>query len=305
MSEEANKGKIINIQRYSVHDGPGIRSTVFMKGCPLSCRWCSNPESQATQDEVIHRNSLCERCGRCKEACETDSIFLMDDGIHINRESCTNCDKCVEACCTGTLNMVGSMMSVEEIVEVLKKDSLFYRNSEGGITVGGGEPLMQAEFVSELLEACQRQGWHTVLDTCGYAGPDKLKMVLEYVDLVYYDLKHMDPEKHKEVTGVSNDLILKNVKLISDLEIPFVIRVPVIPGINDDEDNIRKTAEFVSTLKGVQQVNLLPYHLGGLGKHNNLDRDYPMGDVPALIDEDLLGAKKIIESKGLKAVIGG
>jgi pyruvate formate lyase activating enzyme len=201
--------------------------------------------------------------------------------------------------------MVGSMMSVEEIVEVLKKDSLFYRNSEGGITVGGGEPLMQAEFVSELLEACQRNGWHTVLDTCGYGSPDKLKMVLEYVDLVYYDLKHMDPEKHKEVTGVSNDLILKNVNLISELEIPFVIRIPVIPGINDDEDNICKTAEFVSNLKGVQQVNLLPYHLGGLGKHNNLDRDYPMGDVPALIDEDLFKAKEIIESKGLKTVIGG
>jgi len=306
MCEKIKKGRIINIQRYSVHDGPGIRSTVFMKGCPLTCLWCSNPESQALQDEIIHRNSLCEKCGRCREACETNSISETDDGVQINRDTCVTCGKCVEACYTGTLNTVGSEMGVEEVIDVLRKDSLFYRNSGGGITVGGGEPLMQAEFVSDLLEACHENGWHTVLDTCGHAAQEKLEKVLKHVDLVYYDIKHMNPQKHKEVTGLSNDLILKNAELISRLEIPMCIRVPVIPGINDDETNICETARFISRLKGVNQVNLLPYHKGAVGKCYNLDRPYPLEDIiDAPRDEDLSAAKKIIESSGLKVQIGG
>ncbi len=276
-----------------------------MKGCPLKCMWCSNPESQKTEEEVIHRNSLCIQCGSCKEVCETDSITVTDEGVQINRDTCITCGKCAEACYTGTLSMVGSLVTVDDIMDVVKKDSLFYRNSGGGITVGGGEPLVQAEFVRDLLEACHKNGWHTVLDTCGYGSAKKLKMLLEHADLVFYDLKHMDSRKHKKITGVPNGKILKNAELISSLDIPMYVRIPMIPGLNDDKTNIRKTAKFAKKLKNVKQVNLLPYHLGGLGKHNNLDREYPMGDLKAMKDDDVAEAKGIFEKEGFKVEVGG
>lgn len=305
MGAKIIKGRIINIQRYSVHDGPGIRSTVFMKGCPLRCVWCSNPESQLKCDEVLHRNSLCERCGRCVEACESRSISLSEDGVKINRETCIRCGKCVESCYAGALSCVGRLMSVEEVLVELEKDSLFYRNSNGGITIGGGEPLLQADFVRTLLEACHRKGWHTTLDTCGYASVPTLERVLRHADLVLYDLKHMNPGKHKEMTGVPTHVILRNAKVVSRMEIPMIIRIPVIPGMNDDEENLRQTAKFLTTLKNVTKIQLLPYHRGGVGKYFNLDRNYPLGEIAALRDEDLTPAKETLESYGLKAEIGG
>ncbi len=305
MDLKNKKGLIFNIQRYSVHDGPGIRTTVFMKGCPLRCLWCCNPESQLTHNEIIHRNSLCNKCGRCVEACEPRSIRLVNSGVCIDRDSCTACGKCIEACYPGALAFVGQNMSVEEVLEEVEKDALFYRNSNGGVTISGGEPLAQADFVSSLFEACHEKGLHTTLDTCGYTGAQTLKRVLTDVDLVLYDLKHMNPLRHREITGVSNDISLRNARAIARLEIAMVIRIPIIPTINDTVENLRAAADFVAQMKSVKKVQLLPYHRAGLGKYHNLDRDYCIEGIEALQEEDLLWIKEVVESYGLECEIGG
>ena len=305
MGLKNKKGLIFNIQRYSVHDGPGIRTTVFMKGCPLRCLWCSNPESQSRDNEVIHRDSLCNSCERCIEVCEPQAITLVDGGVRINRDSCTVCGKCVEVCYTGALAFAAQYMSIEEVLEEVEKDALFYRNSNGGVTIGGGEPLAQADFVSGLLKACHDKGLHTALDTCGYASTQRLERVLREVDLVLYDLKHMDPLRHRETTGVSNNLILRNAKTIARLEIPMVISILIIPTISDTVDNLRATADFITKLRGVKEIRLLPYHRAGLGKYRNLDRAYCLEGIEAPQEEDLHRAKEIIESYGLECQIGG
>lgn len=276
-----------------------------MKGCPLRCLWCCNPESQARCNEVLHRNSLCDNCGRCVEVCEPGAIAVVDGGVRIDRDNCSSCGKCVEVCNTGALTFVGRHMSVDEVLEEVEKDSLFYRNSNGGVTVGGGEPLDQADFVSDLLEACHKRGLHTTLDTCGYGGTQKLERVLKWVDLVFYDLKHMDPLRHREITGVSNNLILRNAKAVARLGIPMVMNIPIIPTTNDTEENLQATAEFITKLNGVAKVRLLPYHRMGIGKYHNLDRAYCSDRFEAPGEEGLLRAKELIESYGLECELGG
>jgi len=299
-----NTGFIFDIQRFSVHDGPGLRSTIFMKGCLLHCLWCANPESQANHVEVMHRNSKCTKCGSCVEICQSHSIQLTDEGVQIDRNDCTLCGKCVDVCSSGALTSVGKYMSVEEVVEELKKDVLFYRNSNGGVTLGGGELLTQPDFVCSLLEACHNIGLHTAIDTCGYYNNQIITRVLKEVDLVLYDLKHMDPLKHREFTGVSNDLILENAKLISSLGVPMIMRVPYIPTINDSIENLRATANFIAELDGIGKVSLLPYHQGGMGKYRNLDRVYPLEGIELPKDEDLIVAKELMMSYGLEVEIG-
>ena len=297
------KGTIFNIQRYSIDDGPGIRSTVFMKGCPLRCLWCSNPESQKPWPEVTHRDSVCNKCGRCIEVCDTKAISLDGQGVHIDRESCAGCGKCVEVCIPEALRFIGREMSVDEVFDELVRDIDYYRDSGGGVTVSGGELLFQPEFTTALLKRCQDAGMHTCIDTTGYGDTAALERMLPHTSLVLFDIKHMDPVKHKELTGHSNELILQNLKLIVSRGVPVVVRVPVIPGVNDSDQGITAIARAVAGLSKSIPVNLLPYHRFGMGKYKMLDQQYKLGELVPPTSEKLEGAKQIFESLGLHCEI--
>lgn len=298
-------GLVFNIQRYSVQDGPGIRTTVFLKGCPLRCHWCSNPESQNAFPEVAHRDSLCTKCGRCVEACEVGAISLTVKGVKIDRRICTNCGKCVEVCYPEAIKIFGAEMSDYGVFYKVKSDELFYRNSGGGVTVSGGEPLTQTDFVVALFKCCRETSIHTCLDTCGYISPDILREALDYTDLVLYDIKHFDPATHRKVTGVSNQLILDNIKIVCAREIPTRVRIPLVPTINTSEEDIAAIARFIKGLNVVSQVDILPYHRFGEGKYQMLDRGYKMQGLPGLAQEDIDRLKMIIESFELNCEVVG
>ena len=272
------EGTIFNIQRFSIQDGPGIRTTVFLKGCPLRCLWCSNPESQNSFFEVVHRDTICRKCGRCIEVCTAGAISLTDKGTKTNRKLCTNCGKCVEACIYGARRFYGEKKTVEEVYREVIRDKPFYQNSGGGVTVSGGEPLLQADFVAELFKHLRESGIHTCLDTCGYANANSWEKVLPYTDLVLYDLKMIDTQAHRKLTGKSNDKILAGIKLVAELKIPVIVRIPVITGANDSEENMKATARFCIDTN-INEVNLLPYHRFGESKYSMLDRRYRLGDL--------------------------
>lgn len=298
------KGTIFNIQRYSVQDGPGVRTTVFFKGCPLRCLWCSNPESQKSHPEVSHRNTLCNKCGRCLEACPRDAIGLHDEGVRIVRSRCDNCGACVAVCYPGALEVLGREATEEEVLAEARKDALFYRNSGGGVTVSGGEPLAQPGFVARLLARCQQAGLHTTVDTCGHASTAALEMVVPYADLVLYDVKHTDEAAHRRATGLSVKRVLANAAAVARAGVPIIMRLPLIPGINDSEANITATARFALDL-GVPRLDLLPYHRFGASKYANLDRRYRLDGLASPSEEEVQRLKALIESMGLECQIGG
>jgi pyruvate formate lyase activating enzyme len=297
------KGMIFNIQRYSIDDGPGIRSTVFLKGCPLRCLWCSNPESQKYWPEITHRDISCKKCGRCVDVCEVQAISIDEEGVYINRETCTRCGKCVEVCPSETLKVMGREVSVEEVLLEIKRDMEYYRNSGGGVTVSGGEPLFQPEFTAALLKLCREAGIHTCLDTSGYGDASALDEILPYTSLVFFDLKHTDPVIHKELTGQSNERILHNLELIAAKEIPTVIRIPLITGLNDSEEQIAAMARIVVGTAKQMIVNLLPYHRYGMGKYKMLDRPYKLGELERPTEAKLHRAKEIFEFFGISCEI--
>lgn len=297
-------GTIFNIQRYSVQDGPGVRTTVFVKGCPLRCLWCSNPESQKSHPQISHRNTLCDKCGRCLEACPREAISLGRSGVRINRGRCDNCGACVPVCYPGALEVLGREVTEQEVLAEARKDALFYRNSGGGVTVSGGEPLDQAEFVAGFLERCQQAGLHTTMDTCGHAPAAALEAVLKHLDLVLYDVKHMEEEAHRRATGVSNKRILANALAVARAGISMIMRLPLIPRINDSEQNVRATARFAQEL-GVRRLDLLPYHRFGASKYTNLDRRYRLDGMTSPPDEEVARLKGILESMGLECQVGG
>lgn len=267
-------GVVFNIERFAIHDGPGIRTLVFLQGCPLACLWCQNPEGQSKHPILLFFENKCVKCLRCLTACPTGATFMSKDGrIAVDRTLCENCFKCVEVCPSGARKASGRLMSSKEVVDELEKDFIFYRRSGGGITLSGGEPTMQPEFAAEVLKECRAKHIHTCIETCGYTPWGTLKRLLCYTDLVLYDIKHMDEEKHIRFTGVSNRLILANAKRIAVEGVKIVIRVPLITGFNDDVDNIRALAEFADDL-GVKCVDLLPYHRLGVSKYKLLQREY-------------------------------
>jgi len=269
--DESTRGVIFNIQRYSIHDGPGIRTTVFLKGCPLECFWCQNPESQRKKPEVFLNKEKCTLCGQCVAICPTGASTLSAESSTIDRSKCIGCGKCVEACPNEARSLVGREATVDEVMQEVVRDRRFYENSGGGVTLGGGEPATQPEFALAILQRCKEEGLHTVLDTCGYAPWPIIEKLLEYTDLVLYDIKCMDAKKHHGATGKPNDIILENAKRIAKYK-PMMVRVPMIPGFSDSAEEVRAIANFVKEELGSVDIDLLPYNKWGESKYERLDK---------------------------------
>lgn len=307
LSDKSVQGVIFNIQHYSIHDGPGIRTTVFIKGCPLRCLWCQNPESQLLQPEVFFNQEKCVGCGQCAAVCPCGAIEIQEGKARTNRERCKGRGKCVEVCPYEARSLMGRHVTAGEVFHEVAKDEVFYESSGGGVTLSGGEPLSQPEFAAAILRLCKEAGLHTAVDTCGYAAWETIKEVLQYADLVLFDFKHMEPAKHQEYTGVPNRLILENAKRIyRELRCSMWARIPVVPGYNSTKENIRATAEFISRELGSQvKVHLLPYHKMGEVKYKRLEREDGVLHIEPLEEEKMEELKKIVESFGLETVIGG
>lgn len=302
-SKNEEKGVVFNIQRFSVHDGPGIRTTVFMKGCPLRCLWCSNPESQDFFPELMVRDINCKGCGECVKACPKGAITITKkEGRVIDRNKCDQCLICADTCIYNSLNVCGRYMTAEEILDEVMKDIDFYKNSGGGITVSGGEPLSQCEFVTALLKDCKKEGLHTALDTTGYAPWEKMEKVLRSVDLVLYDIKHLDPHEHKRTTGVGNSLILENLIKASKVT-DIWLRIPLIADFNDSEEYIKDIVILGKNI-GAKKISLLPYHEGGRSKSEQLGLSYQFPDGIAPSDEHINNLKEVVGKGGIKAAIG-
>ncbi len=300
------QGIVFDIQAYSLHDGPGIRTTVFLKGCPLACIWCQNPESQRFQPEVMFYPEKCSGCAQCAPACPERAIGMADGKSHIKRDLCQGCGKCADVCLNEARRLSGRAWSAEDVVAEVKKDSAFYRRSGGGVTLSGGEPLAQAEFSTAILALCKQAGLHTAIETTGMATWGTLVQVLQHVDLVLYDLKHMDSASHQKCTGVPNDLILENLKRIrKEYSVPIVIRVPIVPGYNADLGNIEATARFIAReIGGGTRVNILAYHRLGETKYGRLERDGETAITPPTGGE-MAAIQKRMEAHGLTVSIGG
>jgi pyruvate formate lyase activating enzyme len=297
-------GTVFNIQRYSIHDGPGIRTTVFLKGCPLNCWWCQNPESQLSSQEMIFWGDRCIGCGACSTICSSGAIQIKNGIPVTEKEKCLLCGKCIEKCPALAREMIGEKLTTEEVIKEIEKDLVFYKESAGGVTFSGGEPLKQSEFLESLLNCCQKKKIHTAVDTSGYVSWEILNKISPKVDLFLYDLKIMDSKRHKKYTGVSNEIILENLKKLSSVHHNIFVRFPVIPGINDDDQNIKETGEFLSSLK-IAQVNLLPYHYIGIDKYRRLGRTYKLATTQPPSEEKLFEVTAILSKFNLKVKLRG
>lgn len=305
-SENADeqKGLIFNIQKFSIQDGPGIRTTLFMKGCPLQCPWCSNPEGLSSEPEIMISERKCIGCQKCSETCKEGAIFF-ENGIRIiDWNLCTNCLECAKTCPSHAIEIAGEYKTVDEAFKILAQDRDFYTTSDGGITVSGGEALLQWEFVRDLFEKCKEAGFHTALDTTAYCPWENLEQVLKHTDLVLFDIKHTDPIKHEEKTGVTNELILENLNKASTFA-KIWLRIPLIPGFNDSEANMQQTAEFASRIKA-EKISLLPYHEWGKDKYSNMGKKYTHNRESSLLEADseiVQKCKELLESHGLEVSI--
>ena len=301
---------IFNIQSYSIHDGPGIRVTVFEKGCPLRCVWCANPESNLAKPQLMTYGSRCTGCGRCVSACPKQAICLVEKDGKIrectDRSLCVDCGACVSVCPAGARELAGEEKTVRQVLDKVLQDKLFMDGSGGGMTISGGECLMHPEFTAALLYAAKQEGIHTAVESCSFASRGVIDQVFQYVDLALLDVKHMDSAKHLEYTGVPNEQILDNIRHVyHDLKVPVSVRVPTIPGYNDSDENISATAEFVSTQLGMDvEIHLLPYHRMGESKNESLGNEMNFSiEVPD--NAHMMRLKALVESYGLKAQIGG
>jgi pyruvate formate lyase activating enzyme len=298
-------GIVFDIKRYSIHDGPGIRTTIFFKGCPLSCWWCHNPESQSPTIEMIFRPNRCIHCGACLVACEQGAISWEGEEPLTDRKKCTRCRSCAAACYAEARQCVGRELTVAQVMAEIERDIAFYDESGGGVTISGGEPLWQADFALALLQACKRQEMHTAVDTCGFATWETVDRLREYTDLFMYDLKLLDDARHRQFTGVSNKLILQNMQALSQHGHHIVLRVPVIPGINDDDESMRQIGAFAAALPHLDKVDLLPYHHIAVDKYVRLDRTYRLSATRPPSDERLAEMAHLLRQFGLAVRMGG
>ena len=301
-----NQALIFDIKPYSINDGPGIRITIFLKGCPLSCDWCHNPEGISPHLQKLYSKAKCIGCGTCVENCPLNALTLTAEGIITNTDLCDLCGICADVCPTKAMEMSGTKVTVEEIMKRIRRETVMMDQSEGGVTISGGEPMMQSDFLIELLDALGSEGIHRAVDTTGLAKTETLLEVAKRTDLFLYDLKMMDSQRHKKFTGVTNEKILENLKILAESGANINIRIPLIKGINADEDNIRKSAEFVAELAGEKKlVSLLPYHNIAIHKYGKLGQDYESGDMLEPSPTEIDNAIRIFAEFGLEAAVGG
>lgn len=297
---------IFNLVRGSFVDGWGIRTTIFLKGCPLRCKWCCNPEGQRFAPELRLFHDRCSGCGACLERCPRGALTLTETGIRCDRRRCDGCGACLEACPEGALELFGRPMTAQEVFALVRRDRDYYLASGGGLTIGGGEASQFPEFCLELMELCHRDGISVAVDTCGYAPGEEQLEVLKRADLLLYDIKGVDPERHRRNTGVDNALIWSNLELLDRMGKEIIIRIPVIPGCNDSEEELREMAARLSRLPSVKRVDLICYHQFGMVKYQQLDRPYPMPDsVQPIPEKRQRWLLELFRAYGLNVQLGG
>lgn len=295
------KGVVFNIQKFSIHDGPGIRTTVFLKGCPLRCKWCANPESQSGRVQILYDGEKCCHCQSCVSVCPSGAIRMKeDDRIHIDFGKCTGCLSCVLACPGKALSNEGEYRSVDEVFDVCMQDEDFYLESGGGVTISGGEGMTQPDFVEELVQKLKERGIHTAIETTGYASEEVFQRLAPQFDLLLFDVKQYDAGKHKEGTGVTNERILSNLKWAKEQGLSILPRIPVIPGFNDSLEDAAGIANLFHEI-GLDTVQLLPFHQMGEKKYELLNQDYELKEVKALHPEDLEEYQQIFAERGIDA----
>jgi pyruvate formate lyase activating enzyme len=299
------KGMVFDVKKFSIHDGPGIRTTVFLKGCPLSCWWCHNPESQIMEPQFVFWDKRCIRCGACVEVCPQDAVCANADGVSTDVEKCVCCGACVDVCYAEAREVVGREMTVPQVMTQIEQDIPFYDQSGGGVTFSGGEPLLQWRFLLALLQACREREIHVALDTCGFSPWRAVDTVREYVDLFLYDLKLVDDARHRRFTGVSNELILGNLQALSQHGHDIVLRVPVIPGVNDDDDSVRGIGAFAAALPRLERLDLLPYHHVGVEKYKRLNRVYRLPEARPPSNGRMAELAQVLREFDLPVKIGG
>ena len=300
----SKRGIVFNIERHALHDGPGIRTLVFMKGCPLNCYWCSNPEGLSESSQLMFTKEKCIQCGQCAEACPNRAISRQPDEFPVtDRTKCEVCGECVKTCPANARHIVGKEMSAEEVLKEVEKDKVFYHHSNGGVTVSGGEPMRQHAFVAAIFKLCKSRGISTAIETSGFAPWEHFETVLPHTDLMLFDVKHMDTQKHKASVGVNNELILENLNRIDSSGTSLIIRVPTIPGFNDTKDNMQGLAALVKRLQNVKEVHLLPFHSLGRSKYGGLDACYGAADVEPPSMEAMQDLSSIFEKAVIKIAI--
>jgi pyruvate formate lyase activating enzyme len=296
-------GTIFDIKRYALHDGPGIRTTVFLKGCPLRCPWCHNPESQSSSPAVLYRHNLCVACGQCVAVCPKGALRLTESGVKRDFALCSGCGACTEICPSGAMERVGRRISSEELIAEIERDIPFFDESGGGVTFSGGEPLAQPEFLSEMLDLCAEREIHRAVDTCGFADPKILATIAGKTDLFLFDIKIIDAEVHRKVTGQDNGRILKNLRRLSDSGCRVEVRIPVIPSMTDGRDNIEAAAALLSSLSNPPTVRLLPFHRTALEKYKRFGMEVPSGyDGTRPSETDMQSVARLLEARGLRVM---
>lgn len=295
---------ITNIQKYSVHDGPGIRTTVFFKGCPLSCRWCHNPETQSFNQQFMYDLDKCSNCGECIRRCTEEAVYTKDKKVFTDMKKCTFCETCMDFCITGAREIVGREYSVQEILKEIEKDRRFYEESGGGVTLSGGEAMMNIDFIEELINLCNERGISVVVDTCGYAPYENFHKIKDKVQVFLYDVKLMEDKKHREYTGQGNFLILDNLRKLSQQGANINLRLPLIEGINTDEENIKAVIKMAKE-NNIKKINLLPYHDIGKDKYRKLNRLYEEEAMSTPSEETLNWIKDELEKNNFQVKIGG
>ncbi len=303
------KATIFNIQKYNMYDGDGVRTLIFFQGCPLRCKWCANPEGMIKKNRVMFKSNLCVDCGACVSVCPAgihtmNSVTLKHE---VNNDiDCIGCGKCKDACIKSAISIVGEVKTISELLKIVEEDRTFYEVSGGGVTLGGGEVLMQPEAASSLLMACKQSGINTAIETCGYAKLESVLKVAEFTDLFLFDIKHINSDKHFQWTGVRNEQILENLKELLHRKYNVKIRMPLLKGVNDQREDIQKTMEFLKPYKDYRNfkgIDLLPYHKMGVNKYKQLGMEYPIKDDPSLTNEDLNRIEEWIKQYDLSAKV--